>query len=256
MAYIVMGLIAWLIVIPLSRLLRKDPAEIGLSPDGVKSAPGENSVQDKQAGTQPDGFSLSGAFSARSFWLLEIAVASFSFCFFLVATHIVPHATDVGISAAMAAAALALIGAFVIPGKLIMGGLSDRLGRKTSAIACALLQAIAMIWLIWSKDLWMLYLFAIVYGFGYGGTDAIITALVGDIFGVRSIGAIMGVVTAGWAIGAAIGPFVGGLTFDISKSYFVSFLIGALVLAASALSIALTKQETKGTAEVTKQPYS
>ena len=244
MAYIVIGLIAGLVIISLSRLLKKDPGEIGLLPDGVKSDSSEMVVPDKNDDAKPVSFSLIQAFRTRSFWFLGIVWLSFSLCLHLVLTHIVPHATDVGISAAEAAVVLGLTGSISIPGRLIMGGVSDRTGRKVSAITCALLQVGAMIWLAWAQDLWMLYLFAVVYGFAYGGFDSPVTALISDTFGPRSLGVIMGMLVVGWGIGAAIGPAVGGLIFDVSKSYFTAFLIGALVMLVATLFVALTKRET------------
>ena len=50
-----------------------------------------------------------------------------------------------------------------------------------------------------------------------------ITALIGDLFGTRSLGTIMGVMSAGWALGAAIGPAIGGFIFDRSGNYFMAF---------------------------------
>ena len=79
----------------------------------------------------------------------------------------------------------------------------------------------------------MFYLFAVVFGFGYGGFDAPAVALIGDIYGLSSIGVIIGAMTVGWGIGAAIGPAAGGLIFDASQSYFVAFLIGALAMLAA-----------------------
>jgi OFA family oxalate/formate antiporter-like MFS transporter len=61
----------------------------------------------------------------------------------------------------------------------------------------------------------------------WGGSSTVITALIGDLFGTRNLGAIMGIMTAGWALGAAIGPAIGGLIFDMSGNYFMAFGSGA-----------------------------
>ncbi len=243
-AYIVIGLIAGLAIIPLSLLLRKDPGEIGLLPDGAKATPGEAMLPNKRSNASPASFSLIQAFRTRSFWSLWIIWLLFSLCSHLVLTHIVPYATDMGISITEAAIILGIIGGISIPGRLIIGGVSDKVSRKASAITCALLQVGAMILLAWSQDLWMFYLFAIVYGFNYGGFDSPVTAMIGDIFGLRSLGVIMGVLGVGWGIGAAIGSTIGGLIFDTRGSYFIAFLIGALTMLMVTLFLALTRQET------------
>ena len=141
--------------------------------------------------------SLNQALRTRNFWLLWLVWVSFSFCLHLVLTHIVPYVTDAGIRVTEAAVVLALISGSSIPGRLLMGGISDRIGRRSSAVICALLQIGAMIWLVWAKELWRFYFFAMVYGFSFGGFDIPVTALIGDIFGLQSLGAIMGALVVG-----------------------------------------------------------
>jgi len=126
-----------------------------------------------------------------------------------------------------------------------MGRISDSVGRKATSITCALFLAGVIIWLIYSKDLWMFYLFAVVFGFFFGGFDATTTAMIGDIFGLRSIGIIMGTFSAGWGLGAAMGPFIGGLIYDISNSYSVAFSMCAAAMIMVTLLLALTKREAK-----------
>ena len=245
MAYAIIGLIACIVVIPLSRVLKKDPYEIGALPDGVKSGSFKTGEEpEKEGSSQPVGSSLLQAFRTRIFWFFVSIWLLYSFCYFLILTHIVPHATDMGISATEAAAILSLIGGSNLAGRLLMGRLSDNIGGKTTSVACALLAAGAMVWLIWSKELWMLYLFGIACGFSLGGLSPTMTSMIGHIFGMRSIGMILGALEIGWAIGGAIGPLTGGYIFDVSNSYFMAFLIGALAMLAAALLIALTKQET------------
>jgi len=250
-AYIVVGLIAWLVIIPLSRLLKKDPAEIGVLPDGMNSTSNETGIEEerREDNTELAGLSLLQASKTGSFWLLGAIWLLYSFCYLLVLTHIVPHATDIGIPAMEAAVILSLMGGSNIAGRLLMGRVSDSMGRKATAIICALLVVGAMVWLIRSQDLWMFYLFGIMCGFSFGGFDPAVTALIGDIFGLRSIGIIMGILNVAFGIGSAIGPAVGGFVFDAGKSYSTAFLAGALAMLITALLIVLIKQESTKTFE-------
>jgi len=246
MAYMVLGLIAWLIVLPLSRLLKRDPYEIGALPDGVKP-----DAVDKRLGKpkieensfQRTDLSLLQAVKTRSFWLFIFAWLLFASSLFLVLTHLVPHVTDIGFSAVEAAAVLSLMGGTTTAGRVLLGTVSDRIGRKVTAIICTLTQAGALVWLIWAQELWMLYLFAIVYGFAYGGIGPCLAALVGDTFGLGKLGAILGVLDVGFGTGAAIGPVVGGLIFDLSGSYFVAFVLGAVVMVIVTLLVTLVRRE-------------
>jgi len=245
-AYIIVGFIAWLVLIPLSRLLKKDPAEIGALPDGIKSGSSEGGAEKPGRGgsARPGGFSLRQASKTGSFWLLGAIWLLYAFCYLLVLTHIVPHATDMSIPAMEAAFILSLIGGSNIAGRMLMGRVSDSRGRRATAVICALLVSGTMIWLIWSPDLWMLYLFGVMFGFLIGGFDPAVTALIGDIFGLRSIGVIMGILNVAFGIGAAIGPAVGGFVFDADKSYSTAFLMGAVAMLITALLIVLVKRES------------
>ena len=81
----------------------------------------------------------------------------------------------------------------------------------------------------------MFYIFAVVFGFGYGGLVPSCFAVIGDIFGLGNLGIIMGVLDIGWGIGSAIGPAVGGFIFDTTKSYFTAFIISTLAILGIAL---------------------
>lgn len=245
-AYIVIGSLAWLIAIPLSRLLKRDPREIGALPDGVKLDTTHTPQQKigSESG-QPAGLSLRQVLRTKSFWLMMLVWLLFSFSMLLIVTHIVPHATDIGITAVKAATILSLFGGMAIAGRVLLGTLSDKIGRKLMAVICALIQAGAMVWLAWAGELWMLYLFAAVFGFTNGGAISCITALIGDTFGLYKIGTILGVLEIAWGIGAATGPIVGGRIFDMNHNYFIAFLLAAVALVVAALMIALIRREMK-----------
>ena len=230
-------------IAPLSMLLKKDPAEIGLLPDGDGILPDITKAANIENNSHTGSVNLTQALRTRNFWFLGIVWLSFSFCLHLVFTHIVPYITDTSVSAAEAAIVLGLIGSLSIPGRLMMGVVSDRTGRKTSAMICGLLQIGAMVWMAWAREVWMFYLFAIVYGFASGGFDIPVTALIGDIFGVQSLGEIMGVLIIGWGLGAAIGPAVGGFIFDVTENYFVAFMIGALSMMVATSCVTIIKHE-------------
>ncbi len=242
MAFIIIGVITWLIVFPLSRLLKKDPYEIGALPDGLDSL--SKDIKNKEESIQPADLLLLQTLRTKTFWLITFVWLFLASNMFLVFTHLVPHVTDIGFSAGEAAAVLSLVGGLSIVGRVLMGTVSDRIGRKPTAIICALLQAGAMVWLMWSQDLWMLYLFALFYGLAYGGLGPSIAALIGDTFGLRNMGAILGALDIGFGVGGALGPAIGGLIFDATNSYFMAFLLGAVVMFISALLIALTRRET------------
>lgn len=240
-AYIVIGLIAWAIIIPLSRLLKKDPSEVGTLVDGRKYDSIDN--QSSEGNIQPVALSFRQVLSTRDFWFLTVTWLFFGHCLFLVFTHLVPHILDTGFSPGEAAGVVSLIGGAAIAGRVLGGIASDRIGRKLAAIISALLQAGAMLWVIWSHELWMFYVFALVYGFASNSLGCAMGALIGDVFGLSRIGTTFGALEVSFGIGAATGSIIGGLVFDISGSYFIAFLIAALSMFLAALLISLVKRK-------------
>jgi len=217
-AYFIMALMAFVIIIPCAFLLKKAPSEPAALP--------ENSDATKPGAHESQGLSLLTAARTKNLWLILSIQFLQAFCIFLVMTHIVPHAIDLGITATQAASILSLIGGTIILGRISIGRVSDSIGRKRAVMICTLLMTGAMMWLIGSSNLWMLYLFAIVFGFAYGGSSPPIYTLAADIFGLRYIGVIMAVLGTGWFAGGAIGPAFAGYVFDISGSYTPAFLAG------------------------------
>jgi len=138
--------------------------------------------------------------------------------------HIVPYAIDLGISAVVAANILATIGGVSIASKVIMGSASDRIGSKLTFIISFVLISAALSWLVVARELWMLFLLAIIFSFGYGGQAALMAPIVTELFGLRSHGTILGSLEFVWTIGAAVGPLLAGHIFDITGSYQLAFL--------------------------------
>ena len=160
----------------------------------------------------------------------------------MVFVHIAAYAVDMGMSPMDASFILSLLGLANIPGRLLVGKLSDVMGRKALGIICNFIQFGALLWLMWADQFWMLYAFALCFGFMWGGSGTVITVLIGDLFGTRRLGAIMGMMSAGWALGAAIGPAIGGFIFDMSGDYFKAFGAGSGALFAVVCLLALIKK--------------
>ena len=243
-AFLVVGVIAGLTVMSLSLLLRKDPGNIGTLPDGDRAKSGETTMLEdgQKISRPPDNFSIRQLISMRVYWFLWLTGLFQGFCLFLVFTHIVPYVIDMGMSAMSAAAVLSLMAGISILGRLIAGFISDRIGSGITSIFCASVMAVALLWLIWSHNIWMFYLFALVYGFAYGGLNPVILTLIADIFGTTNIGVIMGTLSVGFALGSAIGPFIGGFVFDINSSYSAAFALGAILMLLGAFFLVFVKR--------------
>jgi len=218
-SYAVIGLTVLVLVISAAQFLRRDPTQMRLLPYGQSEVQGEGS------NLEVLGVSLQGAMHTRQFWLLCVAFLSFGVFQTAIMVHIVPHAIELGISATAAANIFAAIGGLGIVGRIVMGGTSDRIGCRAALVICFVLLTATLAWLLVAKELWMLHLFAAVFGFGYGGMSALIPPTVAEVFGLRSHGVILGVITFLATAGCAIGAVMAGSVFDITGSYQVAFLI-------------------------------
>jgi len=230
-AYLALGIVAWVIIIPSALLLKKDPQEIGAQPDGGPISPASGSAEPADT----EKFSLRGVLKSRSFWLFFIIWLAYSFCMHVVMTHIVPRAEDLGIAPVQAAAILSVLTAVSVPSRILIGRVSDRVNKRIISIVLALLHTVAMLWLMSCTQLWMFFLFAVIYGLAYGGLDPPAIALITEVFGLRRIGVILGMLGVGWNLGAASGSYLSGLIFDLTGSYQSAFLSGALIMVLAAV---------------------
>jgi MFS family permease len=219
-SYAIMGGVCLLAIVLPAQFLRRDPARMGLLPYGDSEA--------KQRGTEYDSeaIPLSEAISTAQFWIFATMIFLNGFSAFAITVHIVPHATDLGISATTAASILSTIGALAIVGNYVLGGLTDRIGgRKVFIIGCFVMSA-SLFWLVFSTDVWMLYLFAVTLGFSLGMGVAE-SPMIAGLFGLGSHGLLLGMAHFAFTLGAATGPFVTGYIFDMTGSYQVAFLVCA-----------------------------
>jgi MFS family permease len=240
-SFAVLGLAAFISMVTAALLFRKDPSVMGLLPDGAKSHPLPDLPGHQGGGVRTADISIAKASKTSQFWLLGFTWLFMSLSLHMVFVHVVPYAVDQGHSPMDAAFILSLIGLANIPGRLVIGGLSDNMGRKTLGTVCAFIQFGTLLCLLGATPLWMFYAFGIAYGFLWGGAVTIVTAIIGDLFGTRNLGVIMGAMSGGWALGAAIGPAIGGYIFDASGDYFAAFGTSAAALFSAALILAFIR---------------
>ena len=241
--FLVLGVIAWL-AIPISLILKRDPGQMGLEPDGRE--PGGNVLPAAQPVTHLSVFSIISVLKTRNFWLLSTLHIMFGVCALMVGTHIVPHIIDIGFSAEEGATVISITGMFSFAGFLLGGVVTDRFGAKKTVILFSLGTALMMAWLTHITGLWQIYLFAALYGLASGGITPSLASFFGQTFGMTHLSKILGMLEISWAVGAATGPYIGGVLFDINGNYILAFWVAAIAMIIVALMASLVRQ---GTAE-------
>lgn len=223
----IIGIAFLVIIIAVAQVLRRDPQGMGLFPDGRNSA-----LNDRESGFMDEGLSTKEAIKSRQFWILFTAEFVSFFCMLTVVIHIVPHVRDLGFSPIIAGTVISTVGGLSILGRIVMGTANDRIGGKRSLIICFCILVCGFLWLQLAVKVWMLILFAVIYGLAHGGFMTVISPMVAEIFGTRSHGVLFGIILFSGSVGAFIGPLMAGGIFDMTGSYRIVFL----VLAAAALT--------------------
>ncbi len=237
-----MGLMVLIVLAPINLLLHKRPEDIGLRPDGdaaphPSARPVSNIVDPVWAGTD---WTLPLALRTARFWWIALGYFCGLYIWYAVQVHQTKFLLDIGFSANVGVWALGVVSLLGIPGQIVLGHASDRIGREAIwAISClgfAICFA-ALVALKYEPSLWLVYLMVFTQGaLGYGLTS-IMGAVVLEIFQGRNYGSIFGSIMLSALAGGAAGPWVTGLLHDLTGTYTFAFSIGIAVSLLSALAI-------------------
>ncbi len=159
--------------------------------------------------------------------------AGFFVCGFQVAfisVHLPAYLLDVKMTPAVGATALALIGLFNIAGSFVAGYLGGRFSKKYLLSGIYILRAVIIaLFLMLPVSPLTVYLFASGIGFLWLGTVPLTNGLVAQIFGVRFVSMLFGIVFLSHQIGSFAGVWLGGYLFDATGTYNLVW-IGSIAL--------------------------
>jgi predicted MFS family arabinose efflux permease len=229
-AFVIIGLLAWVIILPAALLVRNSPADMGYDAYGAD----DGLVSSRTLGKDDQGMDkLSGREAAKTptFWV--IALTHFLCCAAHSGPifHMVPYAMDIGIAKMAAATILGISGFMSIVGRVGAGVIADRVGAKHTLVTLLGLQAVGIVLYLWAGPFWTFLALAVVFGLGYGGVMPLYAILTRQSFGAQVMGTMYGAVFGISAIGMGIGSYLGGFIFDQMGTYMglyvVSFLLGS-----------------------------
>lgn len=238
-----LGVVLLVVLAPINLLLHRRPEDIGLLPDGMRTraaglAPRHDNIVDQEWAAID--WTLGNAVRTGRFWWLALGYFCALYAWYAVQVHQTRYLLEVGFNPAMAAWALGLVSLAGIPGQIVLGHVSDRIGREwVWALACfgfalcyATLLALKPFPLVE-----LLLAMVIVQGLlGYGLTS-VMGAIVLEIFQGPHFGSIFGSVMVAGLAGGAAGPWLTGLLDDLTGRYTEGFALGVVVAAVSALAI-------------------
>ena len=243
-ACLALALIIAIVLFPLNLLLRRRPQDLGLYPDGDaaphetgRRATANNIVDIAWASTD---WTLARAARTARFWWIALGYFSILYAWYAVQVHQTKYLTEIGVSPMQAAWALGLVSLVGIPGQIVFGHVSDRIGCEWCwAIGCLgfVICFAALIALRAGASPLLLYTMVIAQGFlGYSMTS-VFGPIVAEIFEGPHFGAIFGTLMVFAIGGGAVGPWVTGLLHDHTGNYDLAFWIALGFSALSAITI-------------------
>ena len=254
-AAFVAGIGIFVIVIPISLLLRHKPEQYGYLPDGdtldahgaivvdgggapsspLAAAQAHEPRQAPAAGTQwpMHDFSVKEALVTFSFWMLILGTGARAIAMTSVVIHQVKYLTDVrGISDFQASAALGAVVTISLLGRLSFGWLGDYVPKRYILISTTLFQALGIFILANATTMTLVWVYVVVYGIAYGGAIPVYMAIVGEYFGRQNFATIRGFMQMFQIPATVVGPIYAGWIFDRTGDYkiaFTTFIVALLV---------------------------
>ena len=237
------GIVLIVVAVPASRLMQNVPEDIGLRPDGDPSP----LTSDSTASTEPisdQGAEMTPrqALKTVAFWIIAVARLTSVVSIITLSVHLVPKLTDSGISLITANFVVTLYTFVAFLSGFVAGYMADRTSKVIVLFVCMFMQAVAMGILALTDSLPMALVFAVLWGAGFGGRVPLLTAIVGDFFGRKNFGSILGMNMVPSNIAMIFAPLFAGLMYDLRQSYFIPFATFAIMGFIGAFVILLARQ--------------
>ena len=241
--FIALGVDSAAIMFVLIGLFGDTPADKGIQPYGFR--PGDVEVQKRKP--DPDKTKRFNKYMYKTAALWNMSSIHFLGCVghAIILVFIVPLAVKEGLTLVQAASVLTVLSAVSVITRIAVPIMCDYIGTRTVMFVFFAAQGILVVMLFWTHDLWMFYLFAVIFGIGYGGETGGFPILNRRYYGHAPTGSPYGVQMAGAGLGMALGGWIGGPIFDIFGSYDVALWISIATSLAGALNILVLEPTDK-----------
>ena len=241
-----LGILVWVLAIPIALAVRDRPEVYGLRPDGdPPTSPAATEASADEAALEEDAsFTVGEAIRTQAFWAITAAHGFSAIAAVTIAVHLIPAMTDIGMTLPMAGTVVLTFGVAGAVFQLIGGFLGDRLPKPPLIAVFVVIQATGMLVAALIQTVPGAYLFAVLYGTGLGGRVPLLTAIRGDYFGREKFATIMGVSQVPMNLAMIGAPIAAGYFFDTLGSYMIPFLGLAILNFLGAFLILLARKPT------------
>ena len=250
LSFVLMALVTLVVNVLLALLVIKE----GRPQGSAITSPGLTALSETEIGGNQSApfipvkdMNLTQALRTRSYWLFMVVMFVCGSHDFFVTTHLIPFATDHGVSAVTASNMLAWYGLMGLAGILISGPVADLIGVKIPIILTFALRVVIFLLILRRTDVTSIYTFALATGFTALITAPLNPVLMVRLYGLSHVGLLAGVITTVHHLGGGCWAFAGGVVFDYTGGYRSIFMLSAATSALAVLCMALIKEKRHST---------
>ncbi len=213
------GLIGGAIMFSLTAFFRNRPSDMGIRPYGsTETDPPEIMRNRTVERIRAKAFNLHMR-RTRAFWNLPIIHSLGCAGHGIVLIYAIPIAIEEGVSLVAASVMLSIISLVSIVSRFVTPMMAEAYGPKKIMALCLFVQGITVLFLFWAQDVWMFYLFAALFGLGFGGEWTGYLVINRKYFGEGPIATCYGWQMTGAMMGHAIAMGLTGLIIYVTSSY-------------------------------------
>lgn len=259
MAYVVLSLVMTICLTISSLLIRNHPHEMGLTPYGASPTPPlpRPATAGSAAPARKGGSLWGDVLRMEGFWSLSLINFFCCMCHSVPLVHVVGFALHSGLSAFAASWVLSVMSISSVIGRIYWGIFADRHGARFALTITLFMQGALILWLVNTQDPVLFFLYAVVWGFGYGGVGTQYGMVSREVFGVRLFGPGYAGQNAFAMVGMSVGGFLGGYLFDLSHGYVTSWLVSftaGLISSLIAMDLMAQNERAKAAQAATTPP--
>ncbi len=243
----ILGVFMIVVAGPISRLIRNQPEDVGLLPDGDKPAPqpADNAGESDAASSYEADFTASEALQTPAFWLIAFGHGFTSMVILAIMAHLGLLMVDKGYQVQDAAFVVSVYTAVAMGFQLVGGYVGGKVPIRLALAFFTSLQAMGVMVLVFADSLSSIYAFAVLFGAGFGGRNPLTVAIRGDYFGSASFGKILGFSTVPMNLLLLIAAPLVGWMRDVQGDYTDAFLVMVATNLAGAICFLLAKRPQK-----------
>jgi len=246
-AMVIFGTGAWVLLLPLSLLIRHRPEQYGYLPDGEVIK--EHVIHEEETPSQVNeiAIGLRQALKSRPFRHIALGLICHMCVINSVIVHVMPYLSSIGIARTTSSFIASSIPLISIAGRLSFGWLGDKLDKRRITTLGFAMLSLSMVCFGFSSavGIWLIIPFLILFGIGYGGPIPVMLTLLREHFGRARFGSILGIIIGGALLAGMIGAPLAGWVFDSFGSYTGAWFGFAVITIVGMLSILTTPPSAK-----------